>query len=616
MSVVVSHFNLIKPLSPFFKDFSLYGSFDIETVNVGGHFYPYAAGFRIKNVLVIKHAFNFSNYDLCGYYVVQFCIKELLALHKNSFKYIMVHNLGGFDGVYIVGAILKLEDYYIKDLNILVDANGDYIQIQYKNLIFRDSYRIFPASLSKLSQMCKTVTCKTVFDHDSVTLDKIYNKNFYEDSSEYLKNDINTLYEIIVILKTDLIENYQLPLRNIFSASNMAFQVFRTKYQKRAIGASCKRSSDIANEAFYGGSTQLIKSEMLKGYYYDVNSLYPAMMLKPLPVERLNTIICTTEEFLAKDLFGFVICKIFVPDSIFLPQVPVRYKGTLIYPHGNIVGCYFTEEVKSFIKLGYLINIIACHVYSKEYDLFTDYINTIYKMKVKKDITPEKRYMVKLLLNGLYGYFARSQENIVHKYIKSEDLTVYKNKNILDILDLENNILQIKYIEEKDQRTKANPAISSAVASYARVFMHKYSTMPNNPIIYKDTDSIIVKNPLSKKEISQKIGKFKLEYKIEKGIFLKSKTYALKLKDGREIVKAAGVPKGKLTIIDYKELQQDPTKIKNISIERYEKSKVQLSIERKTIDIKIKGGEKITRYKIEMEYETDTQKAKIIEIKE
>ena len=608
--------NQIKPLIPINKDNSIYGSLDIETVSVRGSLYPYAAGFRINNILVIKHAFSYLNKDLHGCNVVIDCIKELLSIHNSSIKYVMVHNLGGFDGVYIVSAILKLEDYSIKDFNVLVDASGNYIQIQYKNLIFRDSYRIFPAPLSKLSQMCNTLTCKSELDHDSVTLDMIYKKDFYETSSEYLKNDINVLYEVIEKLKTDLIENYKLPLRKVYSASNMAFQVYRTNYQKRAIGASCKRSSDIAHEAFYGGSTQLVKSDMLKGYYYDVNSLYPAMMLKPLPVEKLNTVICTTEEFIAKDLFGFVICKIYVPDSIILPQVPVRYNGSLIYPHGKIVGCYFTEEVKSFINLGYQINTIACHTFSKEYDIFADYINTIYKIKAKKDITPEKRYMVKLLLNGLYGYFARSQENVVHKYIKSEDFTVFKNKNILDILDLEKGILKIKYVEEKDQRIKANPAISSAVASYARAYMHKYSTMPKNPIIYKDTDSIIVKKPLSKKDVSQKIGKFKLEYKIEKGIFLKSKIYALKLKDGREIIKAAGIPKGRLTLKDYKELQQDPTKIKNISIERYEKSMEQLCIERKTIDIKLKGGERIKRYKIEMDYETETQKSVIKDIKE
>ena len=244
----------------------------------------------INNILVIKHAFYYLNKDLCGYNVVIDCIKELLALHNSSIKYIMVHNLGGFDGVYIVGAILKLEDYNIKDFNILVDASGNYIQIQYKKLIFRDSYRIFPAPLSKLSQMCNTVTCKSELNHDSVTLDMIKKKDFYEASSEYLKNDINILYEVVEKLKIDLIENYQLPLRKVYSASNMAFQVYRTKYQKRAIEASCKRSSDIAHEAFYGGSTQLVKSDMLKGYYYDVNSLYPAMMLKPLPVEKLNTV--------------------------------------------------------------------------------------------------------------------------------------------------------------------------------------------------------------------------------------------------------------------------------------------------------------------------------------
>jgi hypothetical protein len=169
---------------------------------------------------------------------------------------------------------------------------------------------------------------------------------------------------------------------------------------------------------------QLYFNNISKGYYYDVNSLYPYAMLKPLPVARLKTITCSTDEFLAKDLFGFVECYIYISDMEKQPQVPVRYQGSLIYPVGRIAGCYFSEEVKSFIKLGYKVEILSCHQYSKEYNLFDDYVNHFYALKADPNISPENRHVVKLMLNGLYGYFARVLEGQIFKIVTEN--TLYK----------------------------------------------------------------------------------------------------------------------------------------------------------------------------------------------
>lgn len=145
-------------------------------------------------------------------------------------------------------------------------------------------------------------------------------------------------------------------------------------------------------------------------------------MLNPLPVKRLKTIVCTTESFISEDLFGFVECYIEISDEVKQPQVPVRYLGNLIYPVGRLAGCYFSEEVKSFIKLGYKVEVFACHQYSKELNRFEDYINHFYSLKSDPNISQENRHVVKLMLNGLYGYFARVLDGHIFKVITEQTL--------------------------------------------------------------------------------------------------------------------------------------------------------------------------------------------------
>lgn len=55
-----------------------------------------------------------------------------------------------------------------------------------------------------------------------------------------------------------------------------------------------------------------------------------------------------------------------------------------------------------------------------------------------------------------------------------------------------------------------------------------------------DTDSFVLSKPLPKYMVGDKLGQFKLEYKIDKGVFLCPKVYGLKLEDGREIIKVKG----------------------------------------------------------------------------
>ena len=56
--------------------------------------------------------------------------------------------------------------------------------------------------------------------------------------------------------------------------------------------------------------------------------------------------------------------------------------------------------------------------------------------------------------------------------------------------------------------------------------MSQFKNNPKYTLFYTDTDSIIIDKPLESKFIGDYLGLFKLEYKIEKGVFLAPKVYA------------------------------------------------------------------------------------------
>ena len=141
---------------------------------------------------------------------------------------------------------------------------------------------------------------------------------------------------------------------------------------------------------------------------------------------------------------------------------------------------------------------------------FKDFVNTFYK--IKSNSLGIDRFIAKLLLNNLYGFFGRSYRLI--KTMKIDNSLINKfltntEDTIINIETFDNHSL-IKLIEINDNyQIKSNVAISSAITSYARIIMYPYLLLPG--VIYSDTDSIFTTIPLNPELISKAIGLFKDE---------------------------------------------------------------------------------------------------------
>ena len=195
-----------------------------------------------------------------------------------------------------------------------------------------------------------------------------------------------------------------------------------------------KRADDnFLRRAYFGGAVDYYKASFVRGikklYHYDVVSLYPFAMLKPMPISIIDRIdkLDTLHNF-----FGFVDFDVLChPDKVKVPVLPHRLNNKNIYGYGTWTGVYFSEEIKACLRLGYRFKFKKAIRFG-QYEIFNNYINEFFLDKAKYQKGDPKRDIAKLMLNSLYGYFGRrSLDQNKVKIIKE----VLKGGKTLDIRD-------------------------------------------------------------------------------------------------------------------------------------------------------------------------------------
>ena len=141
----------------------------------------------------------------------------------------------------------------------------------------------------------------------------------------------------------------------------------------------------FVRNSYFGGAVDCYKCYGKDLYYYDVNSLYPFAMLKPMPfnlIASYNGENCKNINL--NTFFGFLHLDIECPDSISKPILPFKYKGKTIFPCGIWTSTYFShawQELKIALQLGHKIHKIH---HAKEFSsevLFNDYVQEMYQIK-------------------------------------------------------------------------------------------------------------------------------------------------------------------------------------------------------------------------------------------
>jgi len=491
---------------------------------------------------------------------------------------------------------LVFRDDIILALNISTKVNNKTYTIR-----LVDSYNLLQSRLSKLCDTFDTEVKKSYFPYEFVKKNNLfyigdkpeikhYNKidvstyneipvknwSLEEQTIFYLKNDLISLFNVIDKFKYKIYLNYHVHVTKSLTISGLAMDIFLRRYYNNNIPLIKRKSiyNDIKS-SYFGGVTEVYKPHGKHLYYYDVNSLYPYSALNPMP--GLNCVyhdkINKNISELIEDLFGFYYCKIVTPSDSYLGLLPTRTSEGLIMPLGEIEGWYFSEELKFAYKHGYNIEIISGYKFDKVDNVFKKYVSEIYKIK-STTIDEVERSIAKSLLNNLLGRFGMGMDKFVTelvtedkyqdilqtikvrgvKYIGDKILVTHGKELSLDIcnshnVDFNNVFSNTMNSSEKiqfseDQHHDISIAIASAVTSYSRIFMNEIKMLilsKGGNIYYMDTDSIVTDTKLDDTLVGSEIGKFKLVYEVDEAYFISSKTYCLKLSNGKIIIKAKGV---------------------------------------------------------------------------
>jgi hypothetical protein len=270
------------------------------------------------------------------------------------------------------------------------------------------------------------------------------------------------------------------------------------------------------------------------------------------------------------DAFGFFYGEITSPTYLEHPILQQKIKTQdgirTIAGLGSWTGWVFSEELYNAMKYGYTFKIIKGYLFNKG-NLFCDYVNKMYNLRLQYDKTNPMNQNAKLLNNSLYGKFGMKDvfiKNEILRNITPEDKLkislVLKSycKDIIDIIELDNHtMLEINKPNNNNEYhgTDVNVAVASAITAYARIHMSQYKNNPDYKLYYSDTDSIVINKPLPDHLVGTGLGKLKLEHIITKAVFLAPKVYALITEDGKEIIKVKGLTNEVISKLTFKDLE-------------------------------------------------------------
>ena len=499
------------------------------------------------------------------------------SIHKNELT-IFAHNLGDFDGYFLYKGLLNY--YPVKDVNSLIDESNSFISISVDHgfkFEWKDSLRVFPMSLDKLCKMF-LVEGKTLTYND-----KFRNIEFFNDQSllqefiNYSKQDSLILYYALTNAQQIYYDKFKIDLISIYSTATLSLKIFRSHFLDKPIFTLPSNIDHLIRNAYYGGGTDVYKKYGKNLYYYDVNSLYPFVMaFTPMPIGK-GKAFQGDIRLINPKAYGYFYCKITCPDNINDPILQRRIETSeglrTIAGTGTWYGWMYSLEMDNAIKYGYKFEIIKGYEYEKGY-IFKEYILTMYNLRQQFPKGDPMNYVAKLLQTSLYGKFGMNPNATKVELFNTnsdEELTLFNDlidnagECIKDWIKINDHILVVRdenrYADDDIfHGPDVNVAISSAIVAAGRMWMSQFKNDPNvaagGNIYYSDTDSIIIDKPLKQGIIGTDLGQFKLEYVIERAVFLAPKVYGFITDQGEEIIKVKGLKSDALKDLHVSDLEE------------------------------------------------------------
>jgi len=569
---------------------------DLETVTIDDVHVPYAAGFLVVNqdinlTMVANHLIE-RYFSEDHWFIPDFknrsnrmmfdFLDRISKVVDKKIRTVYFHNFSRFDGIILMEYYAtKMDMYTIKPLmrnNILLELK---VYRKGKNrLLFRirDSLLLLPNKLAILGNtLCPQLGCKGEINHDKVNVSNL--NSLKPELLEYLKQDIILLGGVMQKAQEIYWTQYNIDIEESLTLTSLSLKIFRMcyyDYNHSPIYMPNRNEDTFIRRGYYGGHADSYIPYGENLYYYDVNSLYPYVMKTfPMPggkaVWKRNL---EGEEL--NNIFGFIEAYVETPPTINRPFLPYRNEvdGTLLFPRGQFVGVYYSEELKYAQNLGYKVIPICGFLFEKYSSPFKNFISSLFtsRQEAKKSGDETMSFIYKTLMNSLYGRLGINPESTITEVCNRDRYDyLVKKKDLIDcnILGDHYYIISYKVNTSKVEDIEWNPPrisavqMAAAITACARIHMYKYISRPD--CYYTDTDSAVLGSPLPEEEVSSiELGKLKMEYYVKKGIFLAPKSYTLVTEDAGNIIKHKG-PAKDLVSREWYELQYtDPSRTEEI----------------------------------------------------
>lgn len=250
---------------------------------------------------------------------------------------------------------------------------------------------------------------------------------------EYLRKDVLLLGGVMQKAQKRIWDQLEVDIEKKLTLPSLALYLFRQKFyepDKWPIYIPNHNEDKFLREGYYGGHVDAYIPIGENLHYYDVNSLYPFVMMENIMPTGKPVWHGDLRERDIDSLFGFIRAYVVCPRTKKMkrPFLPCQTGNkTLVFPTGKFVGVYFSEELKYAKKIGYTIVPMSGYLFEKsEGSPFKDFVTTLSenRIKAKKDGNVAIDVVYKILMNSLYGRFGISPESTATELCNDDRLRV------------------------------------------------------------------------------------------------------------------------------------------------------------------------------------------------
>lgn len=398
----------------------------------------------------------------------------------------------------------------------------------------RDSLRLLPASLKKLSQTFDVEHKKLDID----VLPAVLKRNNPVLFWQYARNDVLALQEIIFsfwsLIYAKIGNIGELPM----TLASLSMKLWRMTLSDSMMVSWNKELKEFERRAYSGGRTECYNVTEASVEIYDANSEYPAVMLNGIYPLSYKGGWTTTYE----GEHGLYEVDYQQTNTFYKPVLRDEKTQTFTYT-GN--GVYTKPELDELLLVGGNITVKQGYIYEEIGNPFKEFITDWWKTRLDAQARNDTAFsfVCKILMNSLYGKFGQREEGYTLKLLSSTEQEKLIEQDTPCYI-----VGDYTMVWESRHSEHTFVGIAAYITSQARLWLYRQMRTAQDAgctLYATDTDSVHI-SPTPVIATGNNLGEWKKEY-AGNAVYLGKKLYAL----ADETIKSKGISKTCVPMLSY-----------------------------------------------------------------